>query len=153
MLVPGALLVANHISWIDIYVINAARCRLPLSPRRRSALAADWLAGSQERHRFPAPRQPRARADHQSAGCRNSGQEQHVAVFPEGTTTDGTHLLHFHAALIQPALAHGAGVAGGDFVLGSRWAAQPGAALRRRYLNDAMHAGHSRAQKNDCPVW
>ena len=33
------------------------------------------------------------------------GQGNYVAVFPEGTTTDGTHLLHFHAALIQPALA------------------------------------------------
>jgi hypothetical protein len=30
-----------------------------------------------------------------------------VAVFPEGTTTDGTGLLHFHAALIQPALVAG----------------------------------------------
>lgn len=35
------------------------------------------------------------------------GRGKHVAVFPEGTTTDGQALLHFHAALIQPALAAG----------------------------------------------
>ena len=35
------------------------------------------------------------------------GQGKHVAVFPEGTTTDGRSLLHFHAALLQPALAAG----------------------------------------------
>ncbi|WP_282446863.1 lysophospholipid acyltransferase family protein [Aromatoleum aromaticum] len=28
-----------------------------------------------------------------------------VAVFPEGTTTDGSRLLHFHAALLQGAVA------------------------------------------------
>jgi 1-acyl-sn-glycerol-3-phosphate acyltransferase len=31
-----------------------------------------------------------------------------VAVFPEGTTTDGTDLLPFHANLIQAAIAAGA---------------------------------------------
>ena len=31
-----------------------------------------------------------------------------VAIFPEGTTTDGTHLLSFHAALLQPAIEAGA---------------------------------------------
>ncbi|HPR08864.1 MAG TPA: 1-acyl-sn-glycerol-3-phosphate acyltransferase, partial [Denitromonas sp.] len=32
---------------------------------------------------------------------------RHVAVFPEGTTTDGSHVQHFHAALLQPAIAAG----------------------------------------------
>lgn len=30
-----------------------------------------------------------------------------VAIFPEGTTTDGTHLLGFHAALLQSAVETG----------------------------------------------
>jgi 1-acyl-sn-glycerol-3-phosphate acyltransferase len=33
-----------------------------------------------------------------------------VAVFPEGTTTDGTELKPFHASLFQPALGAGARV-------------------------------------------
>ncbi|HAF55786.1 MAG TPA: 1-acyl-sn-glycerol-3-phosphate acyltransferase, partial [Thauera sp.] len=32
---------------------------------------------------------------------------RNVAIFPEGTTTDGRQLLHFHAALLQPAIACG----------------------------------------------
>jgi 1-acyl-sn-glycerol-3-phosphate acyltransferase len=32
------------------------------------------------------------------------------AVFPEGTTTDGTRLLRFHGSLFQPALLAGAAV-------------------------------------------
>ena len=32
-------------------------------------------------------------------------------IFPEGTTTDGTHVLHFHGALLQPALEAGRPVA------------------------------------------
>ena len=38
-------------------------------------------------------------------GRLNSGKD--VAIFPEGTTTDGTHLLGFHAALLQPAVETG----------------------------------------------
>lgn len=34
-------------------------------------------------------------------------QGKYVAVFPEGSTSDGTCLLNFHAALIQPALLAG----------------------------------------------
>lgn len=34
----------------------------------------------------------------------------HVAVFPEGTTTAGDRLLRFHAALLQPAIASGGSV-------------------------------------------
>lgn len=32
---------------------------------------------------------------------------QRVALFPEGTTTDGRQLLPFHAALLQPAIDAG----------------------------------------------
>jgi len=33
---------------------------------------------------------------------------RHVALFPEGTTTDGSHVQNFHAALLQPAIDAGA---------------------------------------------
>jgi 1-acyl-sn-glycerol-3-phosphate acyltransferase len=33
-----------------------------------------------------------------------------LAIFPEGTTTDGTKVAHFHASLLQPAIDAGAQV-------------------------------------------
>jgi 1-acyl-sn-glycerol-3-phosphate acyltransferase len=33
-----------------------------------------------------------------------------IGLFPEGTTTDGTHVAHFHAAMLQPAIDSGAAV-------------------------------------------
>ena len=36
------------------------------------------------------------------------GRGRQVALFPEGTTTDGSHVHAFHAALLQPAIEAGA---------------------------------------------
>ncbi len=105
--VPGALLVANHISWIDIYVINAALPAAFVSKAEvRDWPLIGWLAA---RHGTIFLR--RGSRGHASiinaeiAAVLTRGQ--HVVVFPEGTTSDGRSLLHFHAALLQPALAAG----------------------------------------------
>ena len=58
---------------------------------------------------------------------------KHVAVFPEGTTTDGFSLLHFHAALIQPALAAGRPVLPVSL---SYWEADGTRSLAPRYDGD-----------------
>lgn len=105
--VPGVLLVANHISWLDILVINAV-------------LPAAFVSKEEVRH-WPFIGMLAARNDTvflrrgsrghariinaEIAGILSLGK--HVAVFPEGTTTDGRSLLHFHAALLQPALSAG----------------------------------------------
>jgi len=103
--VPGALLVANHISWIDIYVINAA---LPAAFVAKEEIRhwplIGWLAVRNDTVFLRRGSRGHARIINQEIADILS-QEKYVAVFPEGTTTDGTHLLHFHAALIQPALA------------------------------------------------
>lgn len=102
---PGALLVANHISWIDIYVINAA---LPAAFVAKAEIRhwplIGWLAAKNDTVFLRRGSRGHARIINQEIAD-ILGQEKYVAVFPEGTTTDGTHLLHFHAALIQPALA------------------------------------------------
>lgn len=105
--VAGSMLVANHISWLDIFVINAA---LPAAFVAKEEVrrwpVIGWLAAVNDTvflkrgNRGHAKIINREIADILSAG-------KHVAVFPEGTTTDGTHVLHFHAALLQPALAAG----------------------------------------------
>ncbi len=105
--VPGSLLVANHISWIDIYVINAALPAAFVSKEEvRHWPVLGWLAARNETIFLRRGSRGHARIINQEVAERLD-KGQHVAVFPEGTTTDGRSLLHFHAALLQPALAAG----------------------------------------------
>lgn len=105
--VPGALIVANHISWIDIFVINAALPAAFVSKEEvRHWPLIGWLAARNDTVFLRRGSRGHARIINQEIGA-ILDQGNYVAVFPEGTTTDGTHLLHFHAALIQPALAAG----------------------------------------------
>ena len=104
---PGAtLLVANHVSWLDIAAIHAA------CPQARFVSKADvkrwpligWLVAAAgtlfiERER----KRDALRVVHQMAEALRSGQT--VAVFPEGTTSEGHGTLPFHANLLQAAIA------------------------------------------------
>ncbi|WP_425261638.1 lysophospholipid acyltransferase family protein [Rubrivivax sp. RP6-9] len=106
---PGAkLIVANHVSWIDILAVHA------VCPEARFVSKADvqrWplvgrlvAAGGTlyiERER----RRDALRVVHQMAEALQAGDT--VAVFPEGTTGDGATLLPFHANLLQAAIATG----------------------------------------------
>ena len=105
--VPGALLIANHISWIDIFVINAALPSAFVSKEEvRHWPVIGWLAAKNDTVFLRRGSRGHARIiNEQVANILDQGK--YVAVFPEGTTTDGRSLLHFHAALIQPALAAG----------------------------------------------
>ncbi len=105
--VPGALLVANHISWVDIFVINAALPSAFVSKEEvRRWPVIGWLATKNDTVFLRRGSRGHARIiNEQIADI--LGQGKHVAVFPEGTTSDGRCLLHFHAALLQPALAAG----------------------------------------------
>ena len=103
----GSLIVANHISWIDIFVINAVLPAAFVSKEevRRWPLIG-WLAARNDTVFLRRGSHGHARIINQEiAAILAAGRD--VAVFPEGTTTDGRRVLHFHAALIQPALAAG----------------------------------------------
>lgn len=103
----GALLVANHISWIDIFVINAVfPAAFVAKEEIRHWPLAGWLAARNDTVFLRRGSRGHAKLINQEiAGILDKGH--YAAVFPEGTTTDGFALLHFHAALIQPALAAG----------------------------------------------
>lgn len=104
-LVPGSMLVANHISWLDIFVVNAARpCAFVSKEEVRHWPVIGWLAAMNDTVFLKRGSRGHAKLINQEI-AEILGTGKHVAVFPEGTTTDGTHLLHFHAALLQPALA------------------------------------------------
>jgi 1-acyl-sn-glycerol-3-phosphate acyltransferase len=96
------LIVANHISWLDIFVINAHH---PSRFVAKAELAAWPLAGRLIRATGTifverARRHDTRRVNHHAAQALAAGDV--VAVFPEGTTTHGDEVLRFHASLLQP---------------------------------------------------
>jgi 1-acyl-sn-glycerol-3-phosphate acyltransferase len=100
----GALLVANHVSWLDIFVIHAARRVHFVSKHEvRSWPVAGWLA-----HRAGtlfiqrAKKQDTARINGEMHALLQDGAW--VAVFPEGTSSDGRQLGRFMPSLFQPAV-------------------------------------------------
>ncbi len=100
----GALLVCNHVSWLDIYLIHAARrVHFVSKAEVRSWPVAGWLARKTgtlfiERGR----RADTARINTEMHDLMQSGAW--VAVFPEGTTSDGRGLRRFMPSLLQPAV-------------------------------------------------
>ena len=107
MLEPGAkLIVANHISWLDIVAVHA------VCPEARFVSKADvqrWpllnrLIASAETIYLERERKRDAlRVVHHMAEVLAAGGT--VAAFPEGTTGDGQTLLPFHANLLQAAIS------------------------------------------------
>jgi len=98
------LMVSNHLSWLDIVVVHGAP--LPLRVQGRGpSLAVDRAArerGGHLVHRTRvAPRRPAV--VHHMAEALRAGDV--LAVFPEGTTSDGQDVLPFHANLLQAAIA------------------------------------------------
>lgn len=102
---PGrCMLVLNHISWLDIFAVDA---RFPATFIAKSEIrrwpVVGWLCSLVgtlyiERGRRSAARHAR------QAVARALERGELIAVFPEGTTTHGGSLERFHAALFQPAL-------------------------------------------------
>lgn len=96
------LIVANHVSWLDIFVLNA------FQPARFVAKAelAQWpLIGRMIRDAGTifierARKTDTHRAGRQTADVLAGGEV--VVVFPEGTTSDGSVVLKFHGSLLQP---------------------------------------------------
>jgi 1-acyl-sn-glycerol-3-phosphate acyltransferase len=98
------MFVANHISWLDIYLLDAVcPVRFVAKAEVRAWPVVGWLAvkiGTLfiERTR----RHDTARAGREVVDALRQGDC--VAVFPEGTTSNGTLLRPFHASLLQSAI-------------------------------------------------
>ena len=101
----ACLMAANHVSWLDIMALNAAHPTRFVSKAevRHWPVLGKLVAGAGtlfiERERA----RDAMRVMHDMAQCLRNGE--HVSVFPEGTTSDGTHVLPLHANLFQAALS------------------------------------------------
>ena len=104
---PASLIVANHISWLDIYALNAAR---PMAFVAKDDVRSWPLVGWLARHSDTVFLRRGSRAPIRTVNAEVGellGAGKDVALFPEGTTSDGTQLLAFHAALLQAAVTGG----------------------------------------------
>ncbi|HRI17701.1 MAG TPA: lysophospholipid acyltransferase family protein [Burkholderiaceae bacterium] len=98
------LMVANHVSWLDILAIDAVEPARFVSKAEvrhwplfgRLAVAVGTLFIERDRARDAL------RVVHRMAEALRAGDT--LAVFPEGTTSDGRALLPFHANLLQAAI-------------------------------------------------
>jgi 1-acyl-sn-glycerol-3-phosphate acyltransferase len=98
------LIVSNHISWLDVFVLNAlVPMRFVAKSEVRAWPVFGWLcARAQTLFIERGNARAAARMNVQMAELLKCGEC--LAVFPEGTTTDGAQLAHFHASLLQPAI-------------------------------------------------
>lgn len=106
----GVLVVCNHISWLDVFILNALApttfvCKDDVKnwPALGTLVAHSGTLFIERGSRSAA-----ARTAHSMAERLRQGER--VAVFPEGTTTQGTTLLPFRAALFQAAIEAKTGV-------------------------------------------
>jgi 1-acyl-sn-glycerol-3-phosphate acyltransferase len=104
----GCMMVANHVSWLDMFVMNAIHpSQFIAKSEVRNWPVIGWLSRRSgtifiER----ALRQNASRINRHISLLLKQGAC--IGLFPEGTTTDGNQVGHFHSALIQPAIDAGA---------------------------------------------
>jgi 1-acyl-sn-glycerol-3-phosphate acyltransferase len=164
------LMVANHISWLDILVIHAARhCRfVSKSDIRDWPLVGMLATGAGTLYIERTSRKDALRMVKDMADAMGNGDV--VAVFPEGTTSDGREMLPFHANLIQAAILADAPVQpmsikftdaqtgalsfapcyiGDDTLIGSMWRT-----LKSNRIEAVVHFGQPQAANGrDRRVW
>lgn len=98
------MLVANHVSWLDIYVLNAVRpVRFVSKSEVRAWPVVGWLA-SRTGTLFidRSKRHDTARLNREMSDLLNQGAC--LGIFPEGTTSNGSVVRAFHSSLLQPAI-------------------------------------------------
>lgn len=106
----GRLILANHISWIDVFAILACvpGCFVAKSEIARWPFVGPLVTRVGTLYIERGRRHAVAAINHRVRDRLAAGEA--VAVFPEGTTTEGDRLLAFHSNLIAPAIEVGAEV-------------------------------------------
>lgn len=101
----SVLFTANHISWIDILAISAfRRVRFVAKAEVRHWPFIGWLAARTGTTFLRRSRTYEVSRLAQTVS-RSLRKGHCVALFPEGTTTDGTSVQPFHSGLFESAIA------------------------------------------------
>ena len=104
----AAVLVANHVSWLDIQLIHCVwQVRFVAKSEVRRWPLIGWLSAHTGTLFIERGKNRHAARINQSiqAAFREGDA---IGVFPEGTTSSGLELTRFHASLLQPAVDEGA---------------------------------------------
>jgi lyso-ornithine lipid O-acyltransferase len=98
------LIVSNHLSYLDILVFSAvSHCAFVSKQEVRSWPVVGWVATLSGAVYIDRSR----RSDTQAIQPEMQASLSHglrLTMFPEGTSTDGSRVLHFHSSLFQPAI-------------------------------------------------
>lgn len=105
---PGVL-VANHISWLDIFVLNAGGRFYFVAKAEVAAWPFIGLLARATGTHFIERRGAAARAQAGEIAARLSAGHQ-LLFFPEGTSSDGLRVLPFKSTLFAPLAERGAAV-------------------------------------------
>ncbi len=106
----GAMIAANHVSWLDIFLISSARpTRFIAKGEIRDWPGAGWIADKagtlfirRDQWRDTSRINEKVHVALESGDC--------IGLFPEGITTEGDTLLKFHSSLFASAVANHAHV-------------------------------------------
>ncbi|HKO66328.1 MAG TPA: lysophospholipid acyltransferase family protein [Burkholderiaceae bacterium] len=106
----GRLALANHVSWLDIFAINAmlpsrfiAKAEIGKWPLLGLLVSRSGTLYIERGRRHAVAAINKKVREHLKLG-------ETIVVFAEGTTTDGSVLLPFHSNVIAPALEVGASI-------------------------------------------
>ncbi|CAM4043772.1 lysophospholipid acyltransferase family protein [Bordetella tumulicola] len=103
LLTGPVLWVANHVSWIDIFVVNSVRATAFVAKSEiRSWPLVGWLAAGAGTLFIERGQRHAVQAVSEAAQARFR-QGAAVGLFPEGTTSVGDTVRPFHASLFEPA--------------------------------------------------
>ena len=137
MLAGGRLYIGNHISWIDIYALQAvtaarfvAKAELATWPVLGRLIRQSGTVFIERSKRSDTLRINRTIQAH-------LGKGEAIAVFPEGTTWDGRDVRKFHGNLLQAAIDADAEIV--PFCL--------------RYLDERGHYSEAPAYFGDMTFW
>ena len=100
----GRLALANHVSWMDIFAINAvipsrfiAKAEISQWPLLGMLVSGGGTLYIERGRRHAVAAMNKTVRQHLKLG-------ETIVVFAEGTTTDGSELLPFHSNVVAPAL-------------------------------------------------